>query len=265
MKMKNLKIFFAVILVTLTASIAFGDATDELIDAIFDEKATVGQIQTLIQNGANVNAFFMAGYGEKQRVSVLMSAIAETQNVDIIKVLLRTGARVNAKSSYGITALMFAAGNTPNAAEIVKILLEKGARVNDRDSSGSTALIYAAYEQKDAEVIKILLNAGAKVNYRDEAGKTALMGAVYNFYRYGAESREEFVKLLINAGADVNATDNEGMTALMIAAKHYECEEAVRLLINAGANVYAKDKDGKTALDYAYNEEIKQILRNAMK
>ncbi|MBI3378678.1 MAG: ankyrin repeat domain-containing protein [Nitrospirae bacterium] len=85
------------------------------------------------------------------------------KNGDIVKVrdLLEKGADVNAKDSYGVTALMGAAyeGHT----EIVKTLIDRGADVNAKDSWGMTALMYAALFGKTKNA-RLLIDKGSDIN-----------------------------------------------------------------------------------------------------
>ena len=108
-------------------------------------------------------------------------------------------------------------------------------------------------------MIENLIKFGADVNAENEDGNTALMTAAT------LNNDPEVMNVLINAGADVNAKAIYGTTALMCAAINNSNPEVVKALINAGADLFAKDNEGKTVLDYAHNDEIKRIIRNAAK
>lgn len=79
--------------------------------------------------------------------------------LEIVKVLIKAGADVNAKSSRG-SALIFAAKY--GHIEIINMLIKAGADVNVKDVYGETALMKAA-KSSNAETVNVLLNAGAKV------------------------------------------------------------------------------------------------------
>lgn len=61
-------------------------------------------------------------------------------DVLVVKKMIEYGSDVNQKSN-GLTPLMFAARY--NRVEIIKLLLSKGARLNEKDVNGMTALKYA--------------------------------------------------------------------------------------------------------------------------
>lgn len=85
-------------------------------------------------------------------INPLCQAIAKG-DVDTVKKMIQFGTDVNATSN-GMTPLMFAARY--NKVEIVKLLLENGARVNTKDEKGFTALKHAELSNatEAAELIK---------------------------------------------------------------------------------------------------------------
>ncbi|WP_447637277.1 ankyrin repeat domain-containing protein [Flavobacterium microcysteis] len=87
-----------------------------------------------------------------KNVSPLCQAIAKG-DVETVKRMIEFGTDVNATSN-GMTPLMFAARY--NKVEIVKLLLASGAKVNTKDEKGFTALKHAELSNatEAAEVIK---------------------------------------------------------------------------------------------------------------
>lgn len=79
--------------------------------------------------------------GQKNDCTPLMEA-ASAGHVDIIELLLKHGADVNAQSSTGNTPLMYACAGGHVAA--VKLLLSNGANVEDHNENGHTPLMEAA-------------------------------------------------------------------------------------------------------------------------
>lgn len=127
---------------------------------------------------------------------------ADVGELQIIDLLLKAGARINARDDMGITPLIVAA--VRGRATTIDFLLTHGADPNSQTASGGTALMAAAGEG-NLEVVKRLLKAEAKVNTATDRGVTALMGAADD---------AELVEALIDAGADLDLTDSNGWTAV---------------------------------------------------
>jgi ankyrin repeat protein len=198
---------------------------------------------------------------------------SDDPNINIIKSCISAGADLNDKHNYsasGRSALIIAAmyGHTG----IVRLLIDSGADVNATKIDGYTALM-AASSHGYTEIVQLLIAAGANVNASENItgrelrinnecikidGYTALMIATSHGYT-------EIVKLLIDAGANVNARgDIEGNTALIIAAKLQNLE-IIKLLVNNRADINFKVQDyvGKTIFDHALdigNSEIIEFL-----
>lgn len=108
---------------------------------------------------------------EKKSGLTALHVAVETGNIEIVRMLLDAGARVNAKSKAKQTPLLMIDDDaTP---ELVRLLIERGASVNVQDDEGETALMKAAEEDK-LEIVKILLEAGADVHLKDKEGETVL-------------------------------------------------------------------------------------------
>lgn len=123
-----------------------------------------------------------------------------------VDVLLRAGAKVNARNRFGDSAVMAAA--IEGQLAIVKKLVARGAAI---DGAGWTPLIYAATGGRD-EVVRYLLDAGAKVDAEGPNGLTALMMAVRG-------GNADTVSLLLGKGASVNHRSENGDSALMWAQR----------------------------------------------
>ncbi|XP_054829725.1 M-phase phosphoprotein 8 isoform X2 [Eublepharis macularius] len=78
------------------------------------------------------------------------------------------------EDSSGMTLVMLAAAGGHD--DILRLLVRKGAKVNYRQKNGTTALIHAA-EKNNLTTVAILLEAGACVNVQQNSGETALMKA----------------------------------------------------------------------------------------
>jgi ankyrin repeat protein len=120
--------------------------------------------------------------------------------------LLKAGAKVDAKNSFGDTAIMVAALN--GHLELVKKLQARGADINPR---GWTPLAYAASNGR-IEVVQYLLGLGADINARSPNGTTPLMMAVRG-------NHEETVDVLLAKGADPNLRNQNDASALAWATR----------------------------------------------
>ncbi|XP_072261288.1 M-phase phosphoprotein 8 [Pyxicephalus adspersus] len=78
------------------------------------------------------------------------------------------------EDSSGMTLVMMAAAAGQD--DILRLLIRKGAKINARQKNGTTALIHAA-EKNYLTTVSLLLEAGAFVNLQQATGETALMKA----------------------------------------------------------------------------------------
>ena len=150
-------------------------------------------------------------------------------NNHFVQVLLKAGAKVNAKDQQGRTALMRATQRRSDGPTLdtVRTLIEAGAEVNAKDNNGQTALMWAARQQDSVDIVHALLRAGAEVNAKDQEGRTALMIVAETPKRWNpiGDKLFDIVRALIEAGADVEAKDKDGRTAVMIAETTLQEEE----------------------------------------
>ena len=101
-----------------------------------------------------------------------MLAASRNPNPEVVTVLLRAGAEVNARTEPGFTPLMYAAMECANP-EVITVLLKAGADIHSRSVSGWTPLMVAAGRSSNPEVLSVLIKAGADLTARCQKGKTA--------------------------------------------------------------------------------------------
>ena len=177
----------------------------------------------------------------------------------VAEVLIKHGAKVDARNEEGKTPLHLAAAH--GFKSVVETLQAGGADINSRDNNGATALFEAAGAGNKA-IVELLVARGADVNARNNDGKSALFTAI-------SEGNKPIVDLLLSNKADVNLKTKDGFTPLLAAVNARQLE-ITRLLLKHGADAKAKMAEnhqatpGWTALDAAVslndNESVKLLL-----
>ena len=129
------------------------------------EAVQVGDVkvaEAMLDAGAEVNS------RDADRITALMQAArgerpnitdpAPTDHPEVVELLIKRGADVNAKTDSGFEALFWAAryGHVRTA----KALIDHGADVNAKDQQGLTALKWAATNQQ-TNMIELLRASGA--------------------------------------------------------------------------------------------------------
>lgn len=194
----------------------------DLARAVADDD--VDRVKELLQQGENVN-----GKDENyDNITPLFIAV-ENGNVEIARLLLDFGAKVNARNKSKQTPLMQM--DSDGTVELVTLLIDRGAKVNLIDDENNTALIIAA-DDASTDVVRALVDAGADVNLANKDGETALMNAANR-------GDAECVRLLLNAGADINAVDKDGDNAWI----YSDNSETDSVLIAFGVRVSERKRD----------------------
>ena len=165
---------------------------------------------------------------------------AKKGSLEIIKVFLSKGVKVDAKDKHGLTPLFHAA--CKGHKDICEFLISKGADVNAGAEAGFFPLSGALnnrYHGGDT-IFKLLVAHGAdyKINF---GGYPLLHQAVFSCNHESARNIAEF---LISKGVDINAKGYQDKTPLHMVG----CTEICDLLISKGADIEARDKNGRTPL-----------------
>lgn len=133
---------------------------------------------------------------------------------DVVKAttLLKNGADCNSSNDEGATLLMLAAG--AGHIEIVEMLIATGAKVDATDARGWTALMKALFNYElnrgFPDIVSALISAGADIEHQVSYGTRPLMIAA----GYGEAS---VVEVLLAAGVDVGAMNEGGRNAKTMA------------------------------------------------
>jgi ankyrin repeat protein len=147
---------------------------------------------------------------------LLSSAVADGRREDAEAAIV-AGADMNAKNSFGLTALEVAAVH--GRTDIACLLIVRGA--HRQPEAADSALRYAASGGHD-DVARLLIMNGADVNAKDVLGQSPLHHAAWR-------GHTSVARLLIENGADINATRTNGVTP-MEAARKARHVDVVKLL-----------------------------------
>ena len=195
---------------------------------------------------------------------------ARNQDGKAVRALLAKKADVNARSTDGATALLWAAhwddtnsaeallsgGADPNLgndfkmtplsqactngnAALVRLLLKSGANVNTPIATGETPLMTCA-RTGNVDAVKLLVEFGAAVNTVEPTqGQTALMWAI-------AERHPDVVKALVAAHADLKLATKQGFAPIHFAARVGDLE-SLKALLAAGVEIDYPTQAGAAA------------------
>ena len=244
--------FAAATLLSLAAVVstaAFGQAVDTLADEV-----RTGQrdavLAAITSPDIDVNAVDPNGS------TALLWATYKVDH-DLVRALLKAGAKPNITNHYGAAPLTEAAKLAD--VDLVRMLLDAHADPNSPNQDNQTALMLAS-SLGSVPIAQMLISHGANVNAVESfRGQTALMWAA-------GENHPEIVDLLLKHHADVKVRakyddwprqmtsepraqfrQTGGLTALLYATRSgcYRCAVAI---VKAGADVNQPNPDGVTPL-----------------
>jgi ankyrin repeat protein len=136
------------------------EKTDALFSACWKGYTEASRI--LVEHGADVNG---VSYGE----TPLLQA-TRRGNLRLAAMLISKGARVRSDARAWITAASWC------HTDVLALLIKHGARVNARDEDGKTALMWAAgsgLHESSRSAVELLLARGARLGLKDKRGLTA--------------------------------------------------------------------------------------------
>ncbi|XP_073796424.1 transient receptor potential cation channel subfamily A member 1b isoform X1 [Danio rerio] len=129
--------------------------------------------------------------------------------------------------------------------EVIKLCILKGAKVEQHQSGKCTALHFAC-SQGSLEAVKIMLSSYNRtediVNIRDGANRTPL-------HRATLFDHVELAEYLISKGAEIDSIDCKGLSPLLLASS-CSAWKTVAYLLSIGADFKIKEKTGRNFLHF---------------
>jgi ankyrin repeat protein len=245
-----------------------GDTITALVLACFYDHSNV--VKFLVNHGADINLKYDIESDQgsiKNNTALILSA--QQGRLGICKILIESGAEIEAASDAGYTPLIASMVNGGNKS-LAKFLLMHGANPEPKSKSkliysrSTTPLILAAMNGW-SDIVQKLIDMNVDVDATDgidlalSGDCTALKHAVQN-------NQISVVKKLLLVGASVDKADFEGWTPLMNAAVE-GATKLVKLLLQYGAdpNIQNGRADsssyGETALIHAARNGHADIVK----
>lgn len=230
-------------------------ASNEAGESVLHAAARIDSdvFEILLQNGADIDARDARGRTVldvaviSRNLSIVKTCIARGASVNHGSRTLHAAIKLDAASQ---TKSLHAPLRTQNGSEIVELLLKSGADVNAKDASGKTALI-VALECRSAVMIRTCMQHGADINANLENGdgilhiaaKLASDHEMADFLlQSGSHIRRDvqLIEFLIQSGAEIHAMNVDGMTPLdVVVATGGNSLQLARAYILHGAVVNA--------------------------
>ncbi|KAL8949600.1 MAG: hypothetical protein Q9222_004299 [Ikaeria aurantiellina] len=211
------------------------------IDARRKDRATVlmvacttglEAVRRLLEKGALVNLQDENGW-------TALHWATDSKKADVIEMLLRYNAVLDAWNNDEETALIQAAATPDASLETVGCLLANGAYVDRSDLMGRTAVQWAVIHH-DQDLLGLLLDYHADMDAVTKDHETPLVQAA-------RKNDRAIVRQLVERGAFVNSNDSGGRTAVHWAAEH-ENTDMLETLVRFDASVDDIDERGFTPL-----------------
>ena len=212
-------------------SVVYGQGShQELLDAIHSENPT--KLVELLKSLPNPDAYINATEPvfKQSMFYRVVNGVNEKSVVDIAKMLVQFGGKINVKDIHGQSPLFYICKD--GKIELLRVFLASGADINETDNFRQTPLFYASRDGRH-DMVRFMIENRANPNHKDKVDETALFYAA-------RDNRLETCKTLIQLGADVNIADQKKQTALFFAKKNHHIDIEELLIMNGAYNT----KDG---------------------
>ncbi len=130
------------------------------------------------------------------KISTLWAA-SENGDIELAKQLIPEIPNINQPNDKGWNAIILAAFN--HHLEIIKLLLQSGADINSTNANGTTVFMYAktkVLENNNYAILDFLLQQGANINARDLKNNWTVLDYVKQ------TNHQPLINYLISKGAE---------------------------------------------------------------
>lgn len=183
----------------------------------------------------------------------LLLSAADSMDSSVVKELINRGVNVNCEATFSHHTPLHSVAWNGNC-EIANMLIKAGAKIDARSGADVTPL-YQAAKNFQLDMVKMLIRFGADVNVQTFDGTTPLHAPVcYTDVIPIAPENEmiacDIIEELVSKGGNVNAKSKTGDTPLHEAAKAGYCK-AAECLLKHGSDKSIKNSNGFTPRDLA--------------
>ncbi|WP_333023964.1 ankyrin repeat domain-containing protein [Wolbachia endosymbiont of Pentidionis agamae] len=214
------------------------------------QKNNLESAQFLVDEGADINAIWREDFGYKYTplsiaaknnnfkiVKFLLDKGSELNASGFFLII----------SPLHYAARNFPSSSTPEYLEIIELLLKKGADINAKNEGGNTS-IYEAIKSNNFKIMERLFNKGAKIDLNNNSNQTLLHIAASNsFYSYDTtNSGVKIMEFLLKHNLDINIKDEGGNTPMHYAIRSRN-PRMIKILYDNNANITIKNNEGKNS------------------
>ncbi|QXP79512.1 MULTISPECIES: ankyrin repeat domain-containing protein [Winogradskyella] len=215
-------------------------------------------------------------------------------NDELVKYLLKTGAKTDITDDKGSSIINFAASAGQQNTKVYDLILEKGVNLKtDLTPSGANALLLAAPSDKDFKLVSYFQSKGLDIKSVDKNGngifnyttKTGHIDALKSLVKKGLKGTDqafiltatgarrssngiEVYEYLTSIGLNPNTTNKEGVTPLHILASRSKDVNIINYLLKNGLDVNQEDHKGNTPFINAASSndlEVVEVLSSSLK
>jgi len=215
-------------------------------------KARGELMRIFLEHGADPNEPY---YSEGRPVKTVWLNAIRWLDTEDLRQMLDHGARVDARTAWGSSALMEYCSGSPKP-EGIALLLERGADATPADEQGNTALHILARFPDAATMMPLLLARKADANTQNKEGNTPLHIVAGSMGCGNGAS----AACLLGHGAHPDLMNGKGDTPLHLAVQS-EKRDVVEALVKHGATLATPDGSGRTAYQIALAKQALAIAK----